>query len=119
MQLNEGSQRTLGVTYTDEGSFEWQVKKILWEKSLALFVTCRKVNELIELERVSTESEVKKTLLRSVSHDLKTPSECIGAFSQDLLDRFRLDGEAEELVRVINMSSKMLLSLVRDILDYQ
>ena len=118
--LDIGTEVTLGVTYKDSVHSEWRAKKILWVNDTVLIITSRDVNQLIELERVTTEHAVKQSLLRSVAHDLKAPSECISTFSQEILQNCQhlLSDEDTEQLHVVIMSSKMLLSLVRDILDY-
>lgn len=57
-------------------------------------------------------------LLRSVSHELRTPINAISFLTQDLLENSSLSDETHEKLKIVNVSSQLLLNLVNDLLDY-
>mmetsp|Transcript_11805 Transcript_11805/g.11859 ORF Transcript_11805/g.11859 Transcript_11805/m.11859 type:complete len:194 (-) Transcript_11805:356-937(-) len=63
---------------------------------------------------------MKTILLRSVSHELRTPLNSISFFANDLFvktEQVLKEAELQKL-RIILVSSKLMLSLIDDLLDY-
>ncbi|CAG9314374.1 unnamed protein product [Blepharisma stoltei] len=113
-------EATLGVTFYNEINLEWKARKIVWENKTAIFLTSRNVNEIMELEKTVTNDHMKSVLLRSVSHELRTPLNAISFFTSELLVRSGFSKAQEEMgkLKMILTSSKLMLSLIDDLLDY-
>lgn len=78
----------------------------------------RKINELIEAKaRADEASKAKSMFLSKMSHELRTPLNAIIGLSELLRDT-SLNKEQIDLIDKIIHSSKILLSLINDILDY-
>lgn len=71
------------------------------------------------MEKASAEDKFKTVLLRSVSHELRTPLNAISLITQELLDDKNVSlTEDLEKLRMISVSSKLLITLVNDLLDF-
>ncbi|CAG9319561.1 unnamed protein product [Blepharisma stoltei] len=110
----------LGITKLNDINLEWRAKKILWEEVPSLFLTARNANQIIELEKNIANDKMKTILLRSVSHELKTPLNAILHFTNEILEKHRSKLNSEDLqqLSMVVTSSKLMLSLINDLLDY-
>lgn len=70
-----------------------------------------------EKHRAEAANEAKSRFVATVSHELRTPMNGILG-TAELLMHAGLEGEARELVEVIQRSSKGLLSIINDVLDF-
>jgi len=114
------TEMILGVVAYQELFLELRAKRILWKEQSALLLTLRDATLLIKLEQMEAEDRCKTAMLRSVSHELRTPSNAILSYVDEI---FAEEGEflsnrSKENLKVIEISSKSLLSLVNDLLDY-
>ncbi|CAG9314372.1 unnamed protein product [Blepharisma stoltei] len=112
------SEITLGITLSNEINLEWKARKIIWENKKAIFLSTRNVNQIIELEKSSSNDRMKTMLLRSVSHDLRTPLNAIIFFTNELLLQASWKNEEKNKLQIISASSRLMLSLVDDLLDF-
>lgn len=62
-------------------------------------------------------SRAKSDFLASMSHELRTPLNAIIGYAQ-LLELAKLDPRSQQQIQTISSSSKHLLALINDILDY-
>lgn len=74
-------------------------------------------SQLIETKALRRSNVVKTTLLRSVSHDLRSPLTAIATAAGGLESETLSDGERRELVSVISTESARLERLVQNLLD--
>jgi len=116
LDLNE--EVTLGITEYMDKNLEWKAKKIQWGNFSAVLLVVKNVDELMKLEQVSAENRCKNAILRSVSHELKTPTNSISALTQKLIATENFTGSCLEELKIIGISTSMLSSLVNDLLDY-
>lgn len=110
----------LGITKIDEKFLEWKASKIYWEDKIALALTVRLANHIIQLEQNINENNIKNVLLRSVSHELRTPITAITCISDELIEKASNlpIGILEDKLRIISISSKLLIHMINDLLDY-
>jgi two-component system sensor histidine kinase KdpD len=73
--------------------------------------------QVIETRALRRSDVVKTALLRSVSHDLRSPLTAIMAAAGGLASRTRDDAASSELVSVITTESERLTRLVNNLLD--
>lgn len=73
---------------------------------------------IVEYAKLSTETAKRKgQFMAQISHEIRTPLNSIIGFSQ-LIDTQKLEGELQENVNAIKGASKILLTLVNEILDF-
>ncbi|CAG9321686.1 unnamed protein product [Blepharisma stoltei] len=112
-------EATLGFVFLQNNNIEFKAKQIFWENKHALFLTIRNVNQSIELEKKIANDRMKNLLLRSVSHELRTPLNSIIYFTNELISKFYDKPLADyKQLKIIWISSKLMLSLINDIVDY-
>jgi len=83
-------------------------------------ITDRKEMEhkLVEARKVAERSVVlKERFMSNMSHEIRTPLNAIIGFA-DLLENGPLNFEQKEFVSFVQLSSRNLLTLINDILDY-
>ncbi|CAG9327052.1 unnamed protein product [Blepharisma stoltei] len=116
---SNNQEYTLGITTSGCDSLEWKARNITWEDHSALFVSIRNANHIIMLEEDIAKENVKNLILRSASHELKTPLNSIIHFTNELLENFHFNDEnIKKILTIISVSSKLMLSLINDLLDY-
>jgi hypothetical protein len=76
-QSEVGECRTLGVVDYKEKSLEMRCTKMMLETEPAILLTLRDVTNLLDLQKARVELECKGAILRSLSHELRTPVSCI------------------------------------------
>ncbi|CAG9326187.1 unnamed protein product [Blepharisma stoltei] len=110
----------LGITKQGTINLEWRVKKIIWESRPCIFLSIRNANQIIEMESNIANDKMKTILLRSVSHELRTPLTAITHFISEFSEqkKHKLNSEDIEQLAIISTSSKLMLSLINDLLDY-
>lgn len=119
--------RRLLLTETSD-KFE-EVNHLFWAAAIVvLAMTIIIIRNLVKLYRndativryasLATEGVRKKgEFLAQVTHEIRTPLNAIIGFSQ-LMDSDGLDGQMKESVEAIQSSSRILLTLVNDLLDF-
>ncbi|CAG9328310.1 unnamed protein product [Blepharisma stoltei] len=119
LENQEITDITLGITLIGDMNLEWRARKIEWENSAALFLIVRDATQIIDLELNIANNKMKTLLLRTVSHELKTPLNSIIYFTDDLLNSHGyLCEKLENKLEIISVSAKMMSSLINDLLDY-
>ncbi|CAG9323516.1 unnamed protein product [Blepharisma stoltei] len=110
----------LGISLTENTNIEWKAKSINWEGESSLFMSIRNANQIIELENNIAKQNLKHLILRSASHELKTPLNSIIYFTNDVLEDKTLDFDerTEKKLKTVLVSGKLMLSLINDLLDY-
>ena len=117
---NEEFQAVLGLFKHNQLNLEISAKTITWEQTPALLLNMRNVTNLISLEKISAENRYKNAMLRTVSHEIRTPANAIISYVEEILQEYQsqIPGEVKKFVEIISTSSKHLLALISDILDY-
>ncbi|CAG9327250.1 unnamed protein product [Blepharisma stoltei] len=119
LQINQ--QVILGLSQSQNMNLEWKAQKILWDEGEeATLLIVANANHIIELEQTISDNKLKNVLLRSVSHELRTPLNAIISLSNSLSNEreIAINKEMNTKLNIISVSSKLLLSLVNDLLDY-
>lgn len=101
-------------------NLEWKTKSILWENTRAIFLTVSDVSRIIELKKEIAGADMKTILLRSVSHELRTPLNAIHFFVDEIINKptTKIAEVDTNKLRIVSISSKLMLSLIGDLLDY-
>mmetsp|Transcript_25826 Transcript_25826/g.45564 ORF Transcript_25826/g.45564 Transcript_25826/m.45564 type:complete len:716 (+) Transcript_25826:17-2164(+) len=92
--------------------------KTTWGGQPAIVVVIKDVTEVIQLERTQSESQFKNVMLRSVSHELKTPTNGILHSVQAVASGEDVPEWAKKRLSIAEVSCKHLLMLIYDLLDY-
>ncbi len=77
----------------------------------------RNLTPIIRYEKLKIENHFYEMLTATVSHDMRTPlNSMIGLLSS--LQRFVPSGDGTKFLNIIKTSSKFMLFLVNDLLDF-
>lgn len=118
--LNSESNDTadFGQTEDDDRVLSWIGQKTIWHGQAAAVVVIKDVTEVLQLERTKVESQFKNVMLRSVSHELKTPTNGIMHSVQAVSEGEDVPQWAKTKLEIANVSCKHLLMLISDLLDF-
>lgn len=117
--LESNQEITIGVNTIENVTMEWKCRQITWEDNKALFVSVKNVTSIVELEKSIANDQMKTVILRSVSHELRTPLNAIAFFTNELIEESENLNESEKnKLNIVKISSKLVLSLIDDLLDY-
>lgn len=106
-----------------------KVNRLLWGAAIVVFLmTIIIIRNVLKLYRndatilryatLTAEAAQKKgEFLAQVTHEIRTPLNAIIGFSQ-LIETDRLDGQTKESVEAIQSSSRILITLVNELLDF-
>ena len=86
---------------------------------ISLLAILRRREKALTIAKTKAEdmNKAKSFFFSTVSHDIRTPLNAIIGFSQMLKSGFKTQGEHDEAVDSILVSSKTLLKLINDVLD--
>ncbi|CAG9311724.1 unnamed protein product [Blepharisma stoltei] len=118
LQINE--EKLLGITEVNSYNLEWKGQKVLWNSQEAILLTLRNVNNIIQLEKSVSDNNFKTIILRTVSHELRTPINAISVLVESLKEEpeIKKNQEWSEKLSIAMISSRLLLSLINDLLDF-
>ena len=88
---------------------------------LGLFSILRRREKDLVVEKLKAEESANKSksyFFSTVSHDIRTPLNAIIGFSEMLKMGFKTDAERDQAIDSIHVSSKTLLNLINDVLDF-
>mmetsp|Transcript_9286 Transcript_9286/g.17774 ORF Transcript_9286/g.17774 Transcript_9286/m.17774 type:complete len:696 (-) Transcript_9286:23-2110(-) len=111
-------QADFGQTLFKDKALHWIGQKTTWNSKPAVVVVMKDVSSVLKLERSQNESRFKNVLLRSVSHELKTPTNAIIHSLQSLAQDQQVSQETKDKLDVAEVSCKHLLLLIGDLLDF-
>jgi CheY-like chemotaxis protein/nitrogen-specific signal transduction histidine kinase len=114
--VDDLSEKSFGVMVIRSKQFECRAHKLKWGHETCCMITIKDVSTILNLERISAENKMKNLIIRSISHELRTPINCINLISDELLKRF--EKEAQDKVQAIKTCTKLLTYQINDILDY-
>mmetsp|Transcript_12322 Transcript_12322/g.23389 ORF Transcript_12322/g.23389 Transcript_12322/m.23389 type:complete len:452 (+) Transcript_12322:148-1503(+) len=107
-----------GQTMIQENALSWIGQKTTWHSKPAVAVVIKDVTDVLLLERSQAESRFKNVLLRSVSHELKTPTNGILHSVQAIAQEKFAPTWVKEKLEIAEVSCKHLLLLIEDLLDF-
>lgn len=107
-----------GQTQHGDIALRWLGQKTTWDAESAVVVVIKDVTDVISLERTVGESRFKNVLLRSVSHELKTPTNGILHSVQAIVLDPNTPDWIKEKLEIAEVSCNHLLMLISDLLDY-
>ncbi|CAG9327242.1 unnamed protein product [Blepharisma stoltei] len=118
--LDMNQEINLGLSQHGDLYIGWRGQRILWEEQDAVLLTVSNANHIIEYEKTVSDSKLKNVLLRSISHELRTPINSIIFLVESIKEEYSASGneKLQSKLNIISVSSKILLSLVNDLLDY-
>lgn len=107
-----------GQTQYRDKALHWLGQTTVWNGRPAAIVVIKNVTDIVNLERSQAETQFKHVMLRSISHELKTPTN--GALhSIQALARVQVNSDyAKEKLEIAEVSCRHLLLLIDDLLDF-
>ena len=113
---NRKIQISLGITECNEILYEWTVKLIDWESELSYMITVKDVTKSLVFERITAENRTKTQLMRSISHELKTPINAMMLMLEDIWSDIPevLKGK----LSMMSTCTELLNYQISDILDF-
>lgn len=95
-------------------NFDVKIGMTLWRNRKGILILLNDVSS--KMQFLNEINQYKDLLLASVSHDLRTPLNCIMGFLELLGEKIH-EKKLVKYIQTAQNSSKMLLSLINDILD--
>jgi signal transduction histidine kinase/CheY-like chemotaxis protein len=108
--------KTLGFMTINRQQLEWAFKSVHWANEMCWMIIVKNVTYAVELERIDSENRTKAALIRSISHELRTPVNGITMILNDLVEEI-----PENLLSYldnIRTCTNLLNFQITDILDY-
>jgi signal transduction histidine kinase/CheY-like chemotaxis protein len=99
-------------------TLQWLGQKTTWNSQPAAVVVIKDVTNVIQLERTQVESQFKNVMLRSVSHELKTPTNSIVHAVQAVALGEDVPPWAKLKLQIAELSCRHLLFIISDLLDF-
>ena len=112
----EMPEKSLGVISIDSKQFEVRVHRLKWLDEVCFMITIKDVSNILGAERISAENNTKNLIIRSISHELRTPINCINLILDEL--NKKLPKDLQEKVYSIKTCTRLLTYQINDILDY-
>ena len=117
---------TASFVFTDKTANVWEVEGIrtIYRGEPAAVTYGKNITKLMELEaeqrrrEIAEESSKAKTMfIANISHEIRTPMNSILGYSELALEDESLSKNTREYLSMIVTSSRLLLSIVNDVLD--
>ena len=115
--LKFGSESSLGLSSASNQILKWKLIKILWEDCDCILLNCSDITKTIEFEKLYTENNSKTSLIKSFSHELRTPISAILHYIDLSIQAKELPTVVYKYLKYALVSSKQLFSQINDIID--
>ena len=112
-----GKECSLGLSSKFNQMYNWKLKKVLWEDSESILLTCVNITKTIQLEKTHAENNSKVSIIKSFSHELRTPISAVMHYIDLSLESKCLSKEVHKYLKYASISSKQLFSQINDIID--
>ena len=112
-----GKECILGLSDISNQIYKWKLKKVLWEGSESILLTCLNITKAIELEKKYVADSLKTSIIKSFSHELKTPISEILKNINLSIESNHISKEVYKYLQFASIYSKQLFSQVNNILD--
>ena len=106
----------VGVTCIGGLRYEWTAKFVDWDDELCCMIVVKDVTALLTLERIEAQDKAKTQLIRSISHELRTPINGIIVLHDEIIEK--IPEEVKEQFSMIKICAELLNFQISDILDY-
>ncbi|OMJ74232.1 hypothetical protein SteCoe_26893 [Stentor coeruleus] len=108
--------KSLGITNINNLIYEWTITQVKWEEENCCMIILKDVTKILSLERSASENKTKAYIIKSVSHDLRTPVNAIMLLIEKLLIKFPI--KYNKKLAYIKICANLLKFQINDILDY-
>lgn len=108
---------TFGVTEINDKYYEWRGNISIWNKKNSLILLARDITSLIHLEKSQAMQTCQTIMLRSFSHELRTPISAIISTNESLMMHTESKNTSEKL-EIIASNSYLMLNIINNLLDY-
>ncbi|OMJ90497.1 hypothetical protein SteCoe_7084 [Stentor coeruleus] len=115
---NLDTEMNFGILHHNDELFEWKGKVIKWNEKLSIILCGRNVTHVVKMEKESNESQYKSAILRTVTHELRTPASAVISIVQLIETSQQLSLDNIERLDIIKNSCYYQLCLINDLLDY-
>ena len=100
-----------------EFSFDIKLGKIRWKNKSAFLLILTDISPLKLIQKLKEIDSYKDMLLATVSHDLRTPLNCLMGMLDLIYERI-FDKKTRKYIKMALRSANLLLFMINDILDY-
>ena len=115
----EKQEAVFGVTVVNSRYYEWKSTRCTWESVSACILSVSDISTWVASQhRLQQESEIKTSLIRFASHELRTPANAIVNLAQRLMSSTQLGPEQKEEMHVVRVNTQLLVLVVNDLLDF-
>ena len=116
LEKEEDTENSLGLISSNSRQYECRVHKIKWDDEVCCMLTLKDVTSILTLERIKAENDAKNSIIRSISHEFRTPINCINLIIDQIFPR--LEKEFQEKMNIVKINTKLLIFQLNDILDF-
>lgn len=117
-ESNNRQPANFGITQIHSKFYQWKGNISTWNNSPSLILLVRDCTAIIDLEKAKAMQIYQTAVLRSISHELKTPTSAIITANEQLMEELQALPEYRDKLNVINSSGSLLLNLINSLLDY-
>lgn len=100
-----------------ETSFDIKLGKIRWKNHSAFLMILTDISPLKLIQKLKEIDSYKDMLLATVSHDLRTPLNCLMGMLELIYERI-IEKKTRKYIKMASRSAHLLLFMINDILDY-
>lgn len=108
----------LGKSIIGDNTYEWKVSLTMWDGQPAATLLIQDVTALIQFEHSKYDAQLRNVMLRSISHELKTPANAFSNLLESALKCTNLPKKAERLLELAHDNCQHILHVIDDLLDF-
>lgn len=112
----ESSEKSFGIFLVNNKHFEIRVHKVFWQQQACCILTIRDIGQILQHEILRIENRCKNLLIRSLSHEFRTPINCVSLIIDEI--KSSISNLMQERLENAQSCLKLLTFQLNDVMDY-